>query len=247
MWSRAWKSRLGWPSFFSYVDAAATYPGRYGPSYRLRSIREWIVSPYVAMAAIRTVPCSSVTSSGSRTTRAPARRGLGDALVDVGHLEGDVGDAVAVLAVVLDQRAVGVDRAVDDEADRARAQHERLVVAVAVLGTGVGLELHAPRGLVVVRGLGGVADAEDDGVPAGDREDVALLVVLDEADELLELVDGEVGLQLVLGEGAAGAGGLVSRGHGSNVPRAGQSVQQYDETLGNLSSHGGAMDGWTSR
>ena len=33
-----------------------------------------MVSPYVAMAAIRTVPCSSVTSSGSRTTRAPALR-----------------------------------------------------------------------------------------------------------------------------------------------------------------------------
>ena len=74
MWSRAWKSRLGCPSFFSYVDAAATYPGRYGPSYRLRSIREWMVSPYVAMAATRTVPCSSVTSSGSRTTVAPAWR-----------------------------------------------------------------------------------------------------------------------------------------------------------------------------
>ena len=173
-----------------------------------------MVSPYVAMAAIRTVPCSSVTSSASRTTRAPALAGLGDALVDVGHLEGDVGDAVAVPAVVLDQRAVGVDGAVEHEPDRAGAQHERLVVAVAVLGAGVGLELHAPRGLVVVRGLGGVADAEDDRVPAGDREDVALLVVLHQADELLELVDGEVGLQLVLGERAAGGGGLVRRRHG---------------------------------
>jgi hypothetical protein len=94
-------------------------------------------------------------------------------------------------------------------------QHERLVVAVAVLRAGVRLELHPPRGLVVVRRLGRVADAEDDRVPAGDREDVALLVVLDQADELLELVDGEVGLELVLGERAAGAGGLASRRHGS--------------------------------
>ncbi len=111
--------------------------------------------------------------------------GLGDAAVDVGDLEGDVDDAVAVPAVVVGQRAVGVDRTVDHEADRAGAQHERLVVAVAVLRAGVGLQLHPPRGLVVVRGLGGVADDEDDRVPAGHREDVGVLVVLHEADQLL--------------------------------------------------------------
>jgi len=44
----------------------------------------------------------------------------------------------------------------------------------------------------------GVADDEHDGVPAGHREDVALLVVLHEADQLLELVEGEVGLELVV-------------------------------------------------
>ena len=201
MWSSAWNSRLG--------CALALDPGalprrrsRAGRGRRsaTRSTSVCRVSPYVAMAAIRTVPCSSVTSSGSRTTVAPALRGLGDAAVDVGHLEGDVDDAVAVPAVVVGQRAVGVDGAVDDEADRAGAQHERLVVAVAVLGAGVGLQLHAPRGLVVVRGLGGVADDEDDRVPAGDREDVAVLVVLHEADQLLELLEGQVGLELVGGQ-----------------------------------------------
>ena len=53
------------------------------------------------MAAIRTVPCSSVTSRARGRTRGAGRAGLGDALVDVGHLEGDVDDAVAVLGVVL--------------------------------------------------------------------------------------------------------------------------------------------------
>ena len=101
----------------------------------------------------------------------------------------------------------GVDRAVDDEPDRAGLEHERLVVAVAVLGPAVGDELHAPGGLVVVRGLGRVADDEDDGVPAGDREGVLGLVVLDEADELLELLEVEVGLALLRRSGRA----VVSR------------------------------------
>jgi hypothetical protein len=47
-----------------------------------------------------------------------------------------------------------------------------------------------------VRGLGGVADHEDDRVPAGDREDVGLLVVLDQADELLQLLEAQARLDL---------------------------------------------------
>ena len=127
--------------------------------------------------------------------------GLGDAPVDVGDLEGDVDDTVAVTAVVVGQRAVRVDRAVDDELDRAGAEHERLVVPVAVLRARVGDELHAPRGLVVVRRLGGVADDEDDRVPAGHGEHVALGVVLHEADQLLELVEGQVGADLFRSQG----------------------------------------------
>ena len=106
----------------------------------------------------------------------------------------DVDDTVTVLAVVLHEGAAGVDGAVDDELDRARLQHEGLVVAVAVLRTGVGDELHAPDVLVVLRRLRGVAGHEDDRVPAGDRERVAVRVVLHQADELLELVELEVGL-----------------------------------------------------
>ena len=45
----------------------------------------------------------------ARATVAPGRAGVRDAPVDVGHLEGDVDDAVAVRAVVVEQRAVGVD------------------------------------------------------------------------------------------------------------------------------------------
>ena len=89
-------------------------------------------------------------------------------------------------------------------------QHERLVVAVAGLRTGVGDELHAERGLVEVRGLGGVADDEDDRVPAGDRERVGLLVVVDQADQLLELLEVEVGEALVVGQGGVDGGGVAS-------------------------------------
>ena len=65
------------------------------------------------------------------------------------------------------------------------------MVTLALLRAAVGIELHAPRGLEVVCGLGGVADDEADGVPAGDGERVAALVVVDEPDELLELVELE--------------------------------------------------------
>jgi len=115
---------------------------------------------------------------------------------------------------VVGQAAVRVDRAVDDELDRARAEHERLVVAVAVLGARVGDEVHAPCGLVVVRGLGGVADDEDDRVPPGDREDVALRVVLHESDQLLELLEGQIGLELIR-----------CQRHGRSVRRITQGVQ----------------------
>ncbi len=126
--------------------------------------------------------------------------GLGDAAVDVGDLERDVGDPVTVTAVVVGQLAVGVHGTVDHEPDRARAQHEGLVVAVAVLRTRVGDQVHAPRGLVVVRRLGGVADHEHDRVPAGHGEHVPLLVVLHESDQLLELVEGQVGTDLLGGQ-----------------------------------------------
>ena len=92
------------------------------------------------------------------------------------------------------QRAVRVDRALDHEAGRAGPQHEGLVVAVAVLRAGVGHQLHAPYRLVVVRGLGGVADDEYDSVPSVHREWVVALVVLDQADQPLELVEVEAGL-----------------------------------------------------
>ena len=95
--------------------------------------------------------------------------------------------------VVVEQRAVRVDAALDHEPARAALEHERLVVAVAGLGPGVGDQLHAERRLVVVRGLGGVADDEDHGVPAGHRERVGGRVVLDQPDELLELLGRELG------------------------------------------------------
>ena len=165
-----------------------------------------------------------------------------DALVDVGHLDGEVDDAVAVLAVVVEDRAVGGDAAGEDEAGAAGAQHVGLGVAVAGLGAGVRLEVHAEGELVELRGLGRVADHEADVVLRGDRERVAARVVLDQADELLELVEGEVGLELVGGERAAGGRGLVRRRHGAHLAGRRQPAQQYGESLRNLFTRGAVMD-----
>ena len=125
MWSRAWKSRLGSPSRLTQVGARGrrSRAGRGRRTCRRRrrgATRVCRVSPYVAMAAMRTVPCSSVTFSGSREDGRAGRAGLRDALVDVGHLEGDVDDAVAVRGVVRDQRAVGADGAVDRRTGSSR-------------------------------------------------------------------------------------------------------------------------------
>ena len=192
------------------------------------------------MAATRTLPCSSATVSGSHEDRRAGLAGLGDALVDVGDLEGDVDDAVAVPGVVGDEVAVGRDGAAHDELDRAGLEHVGLVVAVAVLGAGVGDELHPPRRGVVVGGLGRVADHEADRVPPGHRERVGVGVVLHEADELAQLLEREVGLHLVHGQGATGRGD-VSR-HGANPAQLRQRVQQYVETSDKLHSRGALMD-----
>ncbi|ANS26069.1 hypothetical protein R1CP_06730 [Rhodococcus opacus] len=125
---------------------------------------------------------------------------MGDAFVDVGDGEGDVDDAVAVGAVVLDQRTLGVDGAFDDEADGTGFEDETVVVAVAGGGSGVGDQGHPECGLEVVGGLGGVADHPDDGVPAADRERVAGAVVFDEPDQLFELAEVETCQAFLVGE-----------------------------------------------
>ena len=66
-----------------------------------------------------------------------------DALVHVGDLQREVDDAVAVLAVMLEHRAVRGDPSGEDEPGRAGAEHVGLRVAVAGLRAAVGLELHA--------------------------------------------------------------------------------------------------------
>lgn len=67
-WSMAWNVR--WAGG-STIGSALTKPGRYGPSYPVRSTRVCRVCPYVAIAARTTVPCSSFISYGSSTERAP--------------------------------------------------------------------------------------------------------------------------------------------------------------------------------
>ena len=113
-----------------------------------------------------------------------------------GTAKRDVDDAVAVLAVVIGQLARRVVGTLDDEAGAARPEYEGVVVAVAVLRTRVGDDLHAVRRLEVVGGLHRVADDPDERVPARDGERVARCVVLDEADQLLELGKVELGQAL---------------------------------------------------
>ena len=159
------------------------------------------MSPYVAMAADPDGAVLVGDVLGLLDDRGAHGAGVLDAAVDVGHLQGDVDDAVAVRAVVVEQGAVRGDPALDDEAAGAAPEHERLVVAVAGLGAAVGDQLHPVGGLVVVRGLGGVADHEHQRVPPGHREGVLALVVRHQADELLELVEVEVGVALFGGQG----------------------------------------------
>jgi hypothetical protein len=134
-----------------------------------------------------------------------------DAAVDVGHLQRDVDDPVAVAAVVVVQGAVRVDAAAQHEPGGPGAQHVGVVVAVAGLRAGVRDQLHAPDQLVVQRGLGGVADHPDHRVPAGHRERVAVGVVLDQPDELAQLVEVEFGQALLAGEGLLHGHGLPPR------------------------------------
>jgi hypothetical protein len=144
----------------------------------------------------------SVQDSGALAPR------MRHAAVDVGYLQGDVNDAVAVPPVVVRDRAVRVHRPLEHKADRAAAQHVRVVVPVAGLRPGVGDQLHAEGELVVQRGLGRVADRPHHGVPASDGERVPLGVVGDQADELAELVHVEVGELFLAGEGLIDAHGL---------------------------------------
>ena len=80
-----------------------------------------------------------------------------------------------------------------------------------------------------LRGLGGVADGPHDGVPAGDRERVAGVVVLDEADQLAELVDIQFGQALLAGEGL----GLVGT-HVGMTTRRDYAAQEWDFRLAYL-------------
>src|SRR5665647_1109256 len=92
------------------------------------------------------------------------------------------------------------------------------MVAVARLGAAVGNQLHAEGGLEVVRGLRRVADHEHQGIPAGYREPVLGLVVLHQPNELLELLEVEVGVTLFGREGDR-------VGHELTVNQRGRAVQ----------------------
>ena len=103
--------------------------------------------------------------------------GVRRALVHVGHLERHVEHAVAVPAVVVGDRAVRADRALDDEPDLPRRQHVGVVVTVPGRRTGVRLKPHPEGQLEVRRRLRRVPRRPHDRVPAGDREGVVAGVV----------------------------------------------------------------------
>ncbi len=153
------------------------------------------------MAASRTVPCSSLTSCGSSRIVAPARRAC-----SMHRSTSGTSRARSITpspwrrwwsAWTLSEATAPMitNRAEPD------AQHERLVVAVAGLGAAVADELHAHRGLVEACALRGVAADEHDRVHRGDRERVGGGVVVDQADELLEPLGGQVGVTLLRRQG----------------------------------------------
>ena len=79
--------------------------------------------------------------------------GVGDALVDVGDFECHVEHAVAVPAVVVRDRAIGADGALDDEADVTRPKDVGVVVAVPGGRPRVRLQPHPEGQLEVQRRL----------------------------------------------------------------------------------------------
>ena len=192
-WSTAWNSRFGAPSRLHEGRRPRDVAGQVGAAVA-GAVDQGV--PGVAVGGDRADPHGAVLVGDVVRLREDGRAlrpRVGDAAVDVGHLQGDVDDAVAVPAVVVGQRAVRVVGAGDDEPGRAGLQDEAVVVAVAGLRAAVRDELHAERRLEEVRRLDGVADDPDQRVPARHRERVARLVVLDEAHQLLELVEVEVG------------------------------------------------------
>jgi hypothetical protein len=106
--------------------------------------------------------------------------------------------------VVVDELAVRVHGALEDEPSRTGLEDVGLVIPVAVLGTGVGDQVHAERDLVEQRALGRIADDEHDRVHRLHREGVPGRIVLDQADQLPHLVEGDVvdPTGLVTGDGA---------------------------------------------
>lgn len=96
----------------------------------------------------------------------------------VRDLDREVDDAVAVLGDVVGEEGAPLggrfDHGGEDEAGGAVGQDVTRGLAAAVLRSGVGDQLHAEGGRVVVRGLLGVAHGEDDRVHSLDREGVGL-------------------------------------------------------------------------
>jgi hypothetical protein len=108
------------------------------------------------------VPRSSRISCGSA--------GVGDRPVHVGHLEGEVDDAVAVRRRVPARLGAGAHRPGEHEPGRPGRQHVLGVLGRAGLRPAVGGRRHAERRAVEVRCLPGVADDEPHVIQPEDGE-----------------------------------------------------------------------------
>ena len=194
-WSTAWKRRSCFgPDLLDpagQVDARCSATGRRGCAGSGRRSA-------IAARTDRAVLVRHVVRLLEHGRALRAR--VGDALVDVGHLEGQVDHAVAVRAVVVGEGEDGSTAPRMTKRAEPDLQDEALVVAVAGLGAGVADQRHAERRLVEVRALRRVAGHEHDRVHRGDGEGVGRLVVVDQSDQLLEPVDRQGGFALVGGE-----------------------------------------------
>ena len=119
-----------------------------------------------------------------------ARRRLAPGRLDVVDREGDVVDAVAVLADVLGDLAVGRQRRGEHEPDVVLDHDVARPVADLRLEAAEGDRGEAPQRPVVGGRLAGVADPELDVVDALERQEVGGLVVGARVDPGARLVGG---------------------------------------------------------
>ncbi len=124
------------------------------------------VSPYVPTWASSRSPCSSCSIHGGRTLRAPRASAAAWVAVRVVDQPGEIVHPVAVLAHVLGDRRVRLERTRHHEADVTLLQHVARLLPTTGLGPGVPGAAEAERRHQEPGRGAGVAHPELDAVPA---------------------------------------------------------------------------------